>query len=179
MSHNINVDFEVRSTLTKLIVTDLSDWKHIEDKPSIIEITLPGSKTPVVKYFDKYKVNKYNSFDLEINCYDECASQQELSLPDGMYKIVIKGSPSSFYKEYMYMKTDKFDAELAKLTVLAHNKPHKEAYIKKLLDMYMLKVTAEAHVKTDDISVATELFQKAIETVEKLKNCDNCHVWMQ
>lgn len=179
MSHQIFVDFDVRSTLTHLIVTDLSDWKHIEDKPSIIEITLPGHKSLVTMYFDKYKVNKYNSIDLGLNCYDECDSPNTLSLPDGIYKIAVKGSPSSFNKEYFYLKTDKFDVEFAKLYASSYKSAHKNSYQDKLFEIFGLKIGAESCMEIGEVHTASDHFSKAISIVDKLKNCEDCNVWMQ
>ena len=60
------LNFEVTPSWDKrvLVVTDISDWKHLIDEPSYIEITLPGSKTAVRHSYSKNKVMVFIIFVL-------------------------------------------------------------------------------------------------------------------
>lgn len=39
--------------IQKFIVLDTSEWAHIENKPAIIEIILPGESKPITHYYKK------------------------------------------------------------------------------------------------------------------------------
>ena len=96
------LNFEVTPSWDKrvLVVTDISDWKHLIDEPSYIEITLPGSKTAVRHSYSKNKVMVFNASSLKYGCSSGC--EDELPpLPDGIYKIkiyVCEGTQFSYEK---------------------------------------------------------------------------------
>lgn len=101
---NVNLDFHVLSTGDPkiLVVMDTSVWGFIEDKPSIIEITLPGSTVTRTYNFVKGKANVFNSSNLLITPVGEYKD-----LADGLYRISVKGSPDSNCKYRDFLKTDK------------------------------------------------------------------------
>ncbi len=169
MEH-INIDFGINSNLNTLIVTDFSDWKHIDQKPSIIEITLPGAISFITKYFDKYKVNRFNSLDLEVNCQSSCDDTELVGLPDGIYTITVKGSPDTFRREYKYLKTDSFQLELDKVYLENFRQPHRIEFIKKYEDILYFLRGAQAYIRIDNPILAGEMFQKAIELTERLNH---------
>ena len=93
----IEIDFSVHSSPYYLKVVDLSVWGLIETKPSIIEITVPGYASPITKFYDKNKLNVFNSSMLGLNC----EGQEGLTtLPDGIYTIKVIGSPETYFKEF-------------------------------------------------------------------------------
>src|SRR5690606_17175136 len=97
---SIKIDFLVQSSPYKLYVWDFSSWGLIEGKPSIVEITLPGYEQPITKFFDKNKLNTYNSNLLDSGCETEdCLT----TLTDGIYKIKVIGSPDKFSSESYYL----------------------------------------------------------------------------
>jgi len=174
MSKKIDIDFSVNSNPYFLKVCDLSYWGLIVNDPSIIDITLPGYTDCVTKYFDKGKVNIFNSNLLGINCCDTCPESENETLPDGIYTIKVTGSPSTYFKTYHYLKTDLFDMEVDKIYIDNLNKRDRKDLIDTLTQIEFLVKSASAHLRFDDISMAGMLFEKAQEMVEDLKNCSNC-----
>jgi hypothetical protein len=150
----------------------MTNWQLIENSPSIIQVTLPGYEKYLTKVFDKHKVNVFNSSLLEINCLPECGETENLPLPDGIYKIKVIGSPSTYNKEYHYLKTDALQLEIDKLFIGV------EKHTKDLMDLvtkieFLIK-GAESHLRTGLINIAGELFQTAIKVTEQAKNCKTC-----
>lgn len=178
MSHNIYVDIHVDSTLKYLRVEDFSNWLHIADKPSVIEITVPGSKEPVVKYFDKHKVNKYHSIDLGLNCQEGCDDPELHPLPDGIYTITVKGSPSSFSKTVKYLKHDSLDIEMDKLFIDNIDKPHKDKFLITFRYLENLLRGIKANIRLDRINVAANQFSSFQDYLEDLTKCPECYVFM-
>lgn len=171
----INIDFAVHSNPYFLKVVDLSVWELIFTEPSIIEVTLPGYKKCITKYFDKCKTNVFNSELLGISCVDDCGDHENLTLPDGIYKIKVIGSPSKYNKEHYYLKTDLFDMEVDKIYIDNLNKRDRTNLLNKLTEIEFLVKGAEAHLRFGDNTTAGMLFEQAQSMVDDLKNCTNCH----
>ncbi len=70
---------------------DTSIWSFIENKPAIIEIIPPGVVDPIVYNVAKNKTNIFNTSNLGMSNIGVLND-----LPDGVYKVTIKGSPDSF-----------------------------------------------------------------------------------
>ena len=174
MPNKLNVDFSVYSDPYHLKIVDLSAWELIENLPSIIEITLPGYENYITKYFDKHKVNIHHSISLGVNCEGECGEVDKVTLPDGIYKIKVIGSPSTYNKESFYLKTDLFDMEIDKVIIDYFNTKNKNNFIDKLTQVEFLMKGAQAHLRFDDISTAGKLFEQAQQMVEDLKECKSC-----
>lgn len=174
MSFKIDIDFAVFSSPYYLKVMDLSSWGNIEDQPSIIEISKPGYDSIITHYFDKCKTNIYNSVLLEVNCSTDCGDTENLTLDDGIYKIKVIGSPSTYFKEYYYLKTDLFNMELDKIYIDNVNKKDKSDLLNKLTEIEFLIKGAEAHLRFDNINLAGSMFEKAVDMVDDLKNCPSC-----
>lgn len=167
----INIDFSIHSSPYYLKVLDLSEWGVIEGKPSIIEIQTPGNEKCVTKFFDKNKLNVFNSNMLNINC----EGQEGLTtLPDGIYTITVTGSPETFTKELKYLKTDLHDMEVDKILIDNIQDIGKEVFEKKMTRIEFLKRGAEAHLRYDLVEMAGMLFEKAQELVEDIKECTTC-----
>ena len=167
----IQLDFSVHSSPYYLKVVDLSVWGLIESKPSIINILLPGYEKPVIQYYDKNKLNVFNSNMLGINC----EGQEGLTtLPDGIYTITVIGSPETYTKKYKYLKTDLHDMEVDKIFVDNVKDIDKQAFNDKLTKIEFLKRSAEAHLRWDLIELASALFEEAQELVEDLVQCSTC-----
>jgi hypothetical protein len=174
MSNKVDIDFSINSNAYFLKICDLSDWALIVNEPAIIEITLPGYSSVVTKYFDKGKVNVFNSVLLDINCGSECGEEDNQTLPDGVYKVKVIGSPSKFNKEYYYLKTDLFQMEVDKIYIDNLNKRGRASLVNKLAEIEFLIKGAEASLRFDDITTAGMLFEQAQNMVDDLKNCTNC-----
>ena len=111
---HIRLDFQILNTGDPklLVVMDASVWGFIEDKPSIIEITPPGTTNTITYNFVKGKNNVFNSSNLLISpvgTYND--------LVDGIYRVSLKGSPDSFCVHRDFLKTDKVRNELANIYV--------------------------------------------------------------
>lgn len=173
MEQSIHIDFILTSNPYYLTVTDTSNWALIENKPSIIEITLPGASTPETLYFDQYKVNNYNSNSLNITCPTEC-DQERVTLPDGIYKVKVIGSPSNFCKQYYYLKTDMFDMDLDKVYIKYAKNRDRSKIMDLLFQVDLLMRGAEANVKYENINIASEYFSEAVDIVDRILNCPDC-----
>lgn len=176
--NNIEIDFEIYDTLdTKtFIVLDNSNWENLENKPSIIEIILPGKIDPVVRFYDK-GVNKFNSKRLFLNC-DTCNHSFE-DLPDGIYDITVKGSPDIFNKNKKYLRLTKTKLDLSEiyasygLECFNNDKDIKNKF-NHINEINFLLRSAEANVRRDNVSTAQKLLFKAQKLIKK-HNCKNCN----
>lgn len=168
---SIRVDFIVTSTPYILSVSDTSKWGPIANKATIIEIVRPGYTEPSTFYFEQGKNNIYNSNLLGANCQD-CGDL--VTMTDGIYKITVKGSPDSQFKEDYYLKTDLFEMELDKLLVYnLENDNYTESFKFQFSRVEFLLKSAEAHMRCDNVRKASDLFQLAESELEDLKNCYN------
>lgn len=177
MSSNINIDFEIcdYSRNTKIfIILDISNWAHIYNKPSIIEIIPPGEKKPSVLYLRQNVVNIITAKDMNMDCM-ECGDS-EMDIPDGIYDITIKGSPDKFFKNKKYLRTTKTRLELDKLFIDFSKKYHESTEdtiekIKKLNEIKLLLESAEANVRYNNNFKAQELMNEIQKIIKKYKNC--------
>lgn len=168
---NINIDFSILDeTLdpTKVIIVDTSEWGEIKDSPAIIEITVPGMKNPIVQYFQKEMVTILNGKNLELQ---PVTDQLLMDLPDGLYKIVVKGSPDSFNKEKYFLKTDRIRLLLNKslvtsMTTCGELTNHEK---NKFIEIFFLIEAARAQVRLGNWCKATELYSEAEDSIKKLE----------
>ena len=161
----INVDFQVYDSGDPkvFIVIDTSEWAHIENKPTIIEIIPPGFDKPVINYFDQMKVNVFNSHNLGLSCFD-CKGGGNIDLPDGIYDITLKGSPETFNRNKKYLRTTSTQLELDGLLLdLASDcgDIKDNNLFKKYQEIQMLLRAAEANVRHNNECVAQNLLLKA------------------
>lgn len=172
----INIDFNITSDPYWLRIADYSGWGVIENQPSIVEVTVPGYSTFVTRYFDKHKANALNSITLEVNCSTgDCEDVDLVTLPDGIYTITVKGSPSTYSKERYYLKTDLFDMEVDKVIITAIDSGKYMDIEQELVEIDMLKAGAESNLRMDRIKEAGLLFSQASKQIDKLKNCKKCY----
>lgn len=177
MKTKINIDFQVIPTRDPKIlsIADYSFWEYIEEKPSIIEIILPGESIPITHYFNKREINIFHSINLNLNCNPDCENEY-LDLPDGIYEVTVKGSPDKYNKTRKYLRTELTQLDLdmmyINLNLLCENKD--KDVINKLTDIDLLLRAAESNVRYDNTKKAQELLFKAQELIEKTKNCSGC-----
>jgi len=169
----IDIDFTVYSDPYYINVVDSSSWGVIESQPSIIEVTLPGYKTPITHYFDKGKVNIFNSHNLMNDCVD-CGETYKNTLPDGIYILRVVGSPSTYHKEIKYLKTDLLDMEVDKIYIHSYNNPTREDVLTKLTTIEFLLRSAHAFLRYDNEREARIAFEQAESLVSKLRDCKTC-----
>lgn len=159
-----------------LYIADNSYWLHLENKKSIIEIQTPGSKAPVVNYFDKKAINNFNSFNLALSC-PTCEKKELSELPDGIYNITLKASPSSFNKNRKHLRTTKARLELSKylisLNIGCEGNINRQA-VNQIKEISLLLDSAEINVMFDNIQTANDEYQMAVKKLKKLTNCVGC-----
>lgn len=174
----IIVDFQVYDNENPkvIIIDDSSTWKHIENKPSIIEITLPGEETPIITTFAKLKRNIFTSNLLGISCINECEDPDYLDLPDGVYKVTLKGSPDSFNKTRSFLKTSLLELEMKKLFVTSNFECNNISgdFINFKLEFDLFLKAAKANITFNNTKKAFYLYGKAEELLERMKNCKKC-----
>lgn len=173
----IVIDFQVLPTQDPRILSvyDLSTWGHIADKPAVIEIYTPAEKDPVVLPYTKCAINTFNSVNLYLNCGD-CGKDDKMDLPDGIYEITLKGSPSYFSKSIYYLRTTLTQLELDRIYINLDvlNKNPKKEILQKITDIEMLLRSAEANVKFENIDDAHQMFMEAQKLIEEMRGCLNC-----
>lgn len=179
MSNKINIDFQIYDSKDPkvFIILDTSEWAHIKDKPSIVEITLPGESSYITHYYGQNQVNVMTSMSLNLNC-DNCL-QDMLELPDGIYTITVKGSPDKFNKTKSYLRTTKTQLDLDKLFInlsleCSISDDEVKRKIQKLNEIQFLLKAAEANVRFDNTCVAHDLLSRAQKLISKQSKCKDC-----
>ena len=172
----ININFYVFSEYDPkvLLVGDNSNWLHIEDSPAIIEILLPGSQKPIIFTYLKNGINSFNSHNLKITCLKgDCTEEEFSDLPDGIYTLTVKGSPSTFYKTKYHLKTDRLqqviDKNLIDLGFYFDENKIKER--DELLNVKVLLMQAEAYIRMEEIQKAKQFYDLAKEEIERIDSC--------
>lgn len=173
----INIDFQVINSNDPavLLVGDFSSWAHIENKPAVIEVIVPGASYPISFSFVKNSINALNGSNLNLGCGD-CEGAYP-DLPDGIYTITVIGSPDTFRKQRYYLKTDKTRLELDRLYTmigLEYSIDNKE-YIEALSKTEFYLRVAEAHTRRGYIGKAKRFFDEAQILIKRYKNCKNCY----
>lgn len=178
ITDKIDVDFQIIPTLDPRFITiaDYSTWGHISGKPTIVEITTPIDKDARVHYFQQGQLNVINSYHLGISCIKECGEVELEDIPDGIYKITIKGSPDSFQHTRSYLRTTLTQLELDKLYINLNLLCDRldEVVFRKLTDIDLLLKAAEANVRHGNNKKAQFLLFRAQDLIEQTKGCDGC-----
>ena len=174
--NNIRLYFQVVGTDNPktLRVVDESEWGILADRAAIIEVVPPGRQDPSVFYLGKNQVNIFNSLNLCLN--EEEDKNKFLNLPDGIYDITIKGSPSSYNFNRKYLKTDVIRLDLdkvwARAGILCDHQD--DDLMEKIKEVEFLLTSAEANTRIGNIIEAESLLEKAQRLMEIINNCDNC-----
>jgi hypothetical protein len=174
----INVNFFVFSEFdpTVLIVADNSRWLHIEGKRSVIDITLPGASKPITFEYLKNGVNTFNSHNLKITCLKgDCTDEVYGELPDGIYTITVKGSPSTFFKTKYHLKTDRLNQVIDKnlIDLGYYFDEEKVKQRDELLNVKVYLMQAEAYIRREDIQLAKKFYELAKEEMDRIDECNN------
>jgi hypothetical protein len=180
MISKIQIDFQIIDTGDPrvLMIADNSLWGQIENKPKVVEITLPGNdpKTDsIAHYFQPYQINSFNSETLGLTCDTDCPVEYS-ELPDGVYTITVKGSPEKYQLTRKWLKVDSTQLELDKLFITYYNscKENNKCFKDLITDIQMLIDGAKASVRFDDVCKAQELLYRAQELTERVKRCKKC-----
>lgn len=175
----IQLNFQVVDTGDPklLLVQDFSKWRVIENMPSYIEITLPGSKSPITVPFEKYAVNGFNSLSLGTSCHVDC-EENLIPLPDGIYCLTIKGGQDGMYEfSRYYLKKDKLQTDLDKAWVrLGIDYDLKdENFRNRLLYIEGYLRAASAATRLGKIPEAQDYFRLAEKEIRSYVECKNCY----
>ena len=170
----VRIDFQILETqdAKRILVSDFSDWLHLDKEPSSIEVTVPN-KEPVVLPFKKHAINGLHSANLGLGCTPEGYLKD---LPDGIYKIRVLGCPDRFQQTRYYLQNDIAQSKLDKLfTMVDYDSKNvdKEKRDQLLTIDYLLR-TAEAATRQGKLSLAEEFFESALEQINYYLECDNC-----
>lgn len=172
--NKIIVDFQVLKNYDPkiLLIADTSQWSNILEKPAIVEITLPGSNAPTVEYWEQQKINVFTSQHLGLTCGAGCEDEL-VELPDGIYKITLKGSPDKFKKERYYMRTERLELNLDKVYISFGINLEDADYksVEALWNAEMLIKSCKAHTRREELGMATELYKQAKRIVDQQLNC--------
>lgn len=173
---DINIEFYVFTEYDPnvLLVADVSNWLTLQDKVANIEIILPGSHKPIVYRLKKGSVNSFNSHNLGVSCFKgDCGDEEYVELPDGVYTITLKGSPSTFQKTKYHLKTDQLQARIDKVLMdLGYiYEDSKKEIRKSLFNVQMTLTTAEAFIRQSEVRMAGEFYEIAQEELENVLKC--------
>lgn len=170
---NIEIDFQHIATgdPKRLVIMDTSVWSFIENKTAIIEILVPGSSKPVTYNIVKNKTNIFNSSNLYLGAVGTSSD-----LPDGVYKVTVKGSPDKFCKMRYILKDDRTRLELYKLySSTGLEGEDKDPDIMSIIKENKLLIDgANAEIVLGNHSTAGRYLQIAYENLTRYTNCKDC-----
>lgn len=168
------LDFFIQSDPYWITVSDFSEWGLIENGKSTMEVMIPGWEKSVTLPFDKSKVNGFNSILLGINCEGDCNDAELVTLPDGIYKFTLIGTPNNFKKAKYFLKTDMIQSEIDDVFIDSVLKEDYELIESKLNKIEFLIKGAEAHTRKQSMRVAGSMFSKAGDLIADIKDCRYC-----
>ena len=147
-----------------LSINDVSYWGILEDKPAIIEIYKPQKEEPIIHVLEKNTVMNFNSSNLFINCGD---CDELVDLPDGLYKIIIKGSPDSNKFQRWYFKADGFYTRMFSLK----NKNCCGKIDTELIELHSLIIMAKGLADIGEDCKSAEIIEELKRELKRLEGC--------
>ena len=174
--NNINLDFEVIGSYNPktLRVADQSEWGILADRPAIIEIKRPGSEKVYTYYLGKNQLNVFNSKTLGVN--PGTPANDFVDIPDGIYDITIKGSPSSYSANRKYLKTDSMrlniDKVWARAGILCEDED--DEIIEKIKEVEFVLTVAESSMRLGNFDTVQQLMDKAQHLIDIINDCKYC-----
>lgn len=178
ITDKINIDFQILDTHDPrvILIADTSTWGHLERKPAILEVTLPGDKKYSTSYFKMGSINVWNSSHFNLTCPDENGNMELIDLPDGVYSLKLKGSPSSYNKERYYLRTVLLESQIDRLVLQlgSNNISNNKKAVELLVDINMLLESAHANLRYSNIATVQSLIREVKTRVEKALDCVGC-----
>ena len=158
----ININFSVFSdSPSHISVADMSDWLYAKGLPAYILITIPGSKKSKNYTFAKEKISTFNSHNLGLSCLKgDCTEEEYVDLPDGIYTICVKSGYEDIENSKFYLKTDRFEVEMAKVMIKDGLEYDKEFVLKMTKIRFLLDV-AKSHALMGDFVKAQRFFEES------------------
>ena len=148
----------------------MSCWGIISESPAVIEITMPGYTHPIKKYFAK-EDTVYDAYSLHMTCDDDC---EKVELPDGIYNVLIKGSPSTYSQEYDYLKADQLERDLDKAFIKSLREGCNDCGKKDVLEAKFLLEGARVYIRSGMTKNASEYYKMSRKIADRLNNCKDC-----
>lgn len=178
MTGKICIDFEVLESKNPnlLFIIDTSEWKVIENLPSFLYITLPGSRKPKVVPFQKNSIQEYSRLSLGLTKHRDCVENIG-PLPDGVYEIEVRGGKNGRHrKKKYYLKIDKINKSLLEewLKIGQHYYEDHKKERNALLEIEGFLRAAQAMTEEGNITEASSLYKISKKRLEKYKNCVGC-----
>lgn len=174
--NNIHLDFEVIGSYNPktIRVADQSEWGILADRPAIIEIKRPGSEEIYTYYFGKNQLNVFNSKTLGVN--PGAPANDFVDIPDGIYDVTIKGSPSSYSANRKYLKTDSMrlniDKVWARAGILCEDED--DEIIEKIKEVEFILTVAESSMRLGNFDTVQQLMDKAKHLIDVINDCKYC-----
>lgn len=175
MAKKLNIEFDIHDTMNPFFmsVVDLSSWALLENTPSFIGVILPGYSKTVENFFEKNTVNVLNSFNLDINCVEDCAPSEYQVLPDGIYCITVRSECGNHSTVKKFLRTTMLELDLDKIYIdrLKEQDVCSDVKTNDIERIEFLIKAANSHVRYDSINKAGQLYEMAKELTEKAKKC--------
>ena len=169
----INIDFQIIPTgnPTTLAVMDTSTWGMIENKPAIIEISLPNSDKTITHYFDKRRINVFNTSNLYMSAVGDYRD-----MPDGLYTLVVKGSPDTNCRKRYFLKDDRTKMELYKMyaSLGVEESEKTKRHKKDIQHALTLLWGANAKVALGKVIGAAAMLKDVMKILKDYNNCTDC-----
>ena len=159
---NININFSIFSDDPNYLqIMDLSSWLYAKGLPAYISILVPGSKKSKNYTFAKEKISTFNSHNLGLSCLKgDCTEEEYVDLPDGIYTICVKSGYEDIENSKFYLKTDRFEVEMAKVMIKDGLEYDKEFVLKMTKIRFLLDV-AKSHALMGDFVKAQRFFEES------------------
>lgn len=175
MSKKLNIEFDILDTKNPyfMSIVDNSTWALLQNQPAFLDVTLPGYTKVITNYFEKNSVNTLNSFNLKINCIEDCEPAEHVALPDGIYCITVRTDCGNYSMSRKFLRTTLLELDLDKLYIkrLTENNVCSDVDTKDIEQIEFLIKAAKAHVRMDSISKAGQLYDMAADLLDKAKRC--------
>lgn len=175
MYKKLNIEFDICDTMNPyfMSVVDLSSWALLENSTAYIDVILPGYTKIKENYFDKNSVNILNSFNLGINCVEDCEPGDYEALPDGVYCITVRTDCGEFSATKKYLRTVQLQLDLDKIYInrLKEQDICSDVKTDDIEKIEFLIKAAVAHVRYDSLSKANQLYEMASDLADKARRC--------
>lgn len=181
-STSVYLDFDIQRTVNCKVmkVEDLSHWATELNNVAYIQITTPGLTKPVNLIFQKEKLNRFNSSNLNISDVHDYSSLGPL--PDGLYTITLlrcEGDPLAVTKYFLQDCQIRCEITRKIIGIDLSCSTCRDSLLDKLADILLLLDAARAHSERCNPSKAMELYQRASKILDRIKepgegSCYSC-----
>jgi hypothetical protein len=167
-----HIDFDIIdiNRIKKLLIIDQSEWAHLSEEEAIIDILIPGNKSPFKLPFTKgfNHINSYTS-NLISNSCKQCFSAPLL---DGVYTVTLSicGETKEglkFSKTKYFLRTFELTSLLDK--IILHPEIEKGSNKDIIIDAFLYLNKAHSSLRMNCTSEVMVYYNKAKSLLEKLE----------